>query len=155
MIQRIQSLYLLLTTIVSGIFLNGGFLRIISSEGSETFLRFSGVYQKAGETGPDLIGRLIPLTIISLLIPLISLTAIFLFKMRKLQLKLTIFLLILEILLILTGAFSAIKMVQSHPSSVIPELNILFPFMEIIFTFLAYIGIRKDELLIKSYDRLR
>ena len=155
MIQRIQSLYLFLTTIIAFLFLRGGFISIISFEGSETLLRFSGVYQKAGETGFVLIGKMIPLTVISLLIPLISIITIFFFRKRNLQIKLTIILLVLEILLIITGAFYAFTMVQKHSSSVIPELNILLPFLEIIFTFLAYVGIRKDEVLVKSYDRLR
>ncbi|MDQ1296032.1 MAG: hypothetical protein QG611_10 [Bacteroidota bacterium] len=155
MIQRIQSLYLFLTTIVSGLFLKGSFLSFINSSGSESFLRFTGVYQLTGETGSELIGRMIPLTVISLLIPVISFITIFLFRKRNLQTKLIIILLVLEILLIVTGAFYAFTMLQNHPSSVIPELNFFFPFLEIIFTFLAYIGIRKDEALIKSYDRLR
>jgi Domain of unknown function (DUF4293) len=58
-------------------------------------------------------------------------------------------------LLILTGAFYAVTMVQSSHATVTPELNFFFPLLEIILTFLAYNGIRKDEILIKSYDRLR
>jgi len=155
MIQRIQSLYLFLTTIVSGLFLNGSFLSFISSNGSESFLRFSGIYQTTGETGSELIGRMIPVTVISLLIPFISFLAIFLFKKRSLQLKITLALMILEFLLIITGSFYTFEMVKSNSFSVNPELNTFFPFFEIIFTFLAFIGIRKDEMLIKSYDRLR
>lgn len=155
MIQRIQSLYLLLTAIVSGLFLNGGFLSIINNQGSEEILKFSGVYQKTGEEGFDIIGRMIPVTVISLLIPFLALVTIFLFKNRKHQIKFTLILLILEILLIASGAYFAISLVQSNPSSVVPEMNFFFPFVEIILTFLAFIGIRKDDVLIKSYDRLR
>jgi uncharacterized membrane protein (UPF0182 family) len=150
-----QSVYLFLTTTISCLFLTGGFLIISNYEGYETFMRFSGVYQKSGDTGLSLIAKMIPLTVISLLIPVISFITIFLFRKRNLQTKLTIILLVLEILLILTGAFYAVKMVQVSPAPVTPELNFFFPFLEIIFTFLAYTGIRKDEVLIKSYDRLR
>lgn len=155
MIQRIQSVYLLLTTIVSCLFLAGGFLIISNYQGYETFMRFSGVYQKSVDTELILIAGMIPLTVISLLIPLISFITIFLFRKRNLQIKLTIILLVLEILLILTGVFYAVKLVQSSPATLSPELNFFFPFLEIILTFLAYTGIRKDEVLIKSYDRLR
>jgi len=155
MIQRIQSLYLFLTTIVSGLFLKGSFLSFINYNGSESFMRFTGIYRSTGETVSELIGRMVPVTVISLLIPLISFLAIFFFKKRSLQMKITLVLLILEVLLIITGSFYTIELVKSNSFSVIPELNTFFPFLEIIFTFLAYIGIRKDEMLIKSYDRLR
>lgn len=155
MIQRIQSVYMLLTTIVSGLFLRDGFLSIVNDEGTETFLKFNGIYQKVGETGFNLIDKMIPLTVLTLLIPLISFITIFLFKKRDIQLKITRILLLLEILLIATGAWYTITMVQISPSSIVPRMNFFIPFIEIILTFLAYLGIRKDQVLIKSYDRLR
>ena len=35
------------------------------------------------------------------------------------------------------------------------DISIIFPVVSIVFTFLAYRGIRKDELLVRSYERLR
>jgi hypothetical protein len=40
-------------------------------------------------------------------------------------------------------------------ASVSPCISHLFPLLMFIFSILAYKGVRKDELLVRSYDRLR
>ncbi|HUU99689.1 MAG TPA: DUF4293 family protein, partial [Bacteroidales bacterium] len=84
MIQRIQSIYLLLTTIMSVLFLKGSFLRFINNAGSELAIDFMGINQMNNEKGFELVEQMIPLTVIFILIPLISFLAIFLFKKRRL-----------------------------------------------------------------------
>lgn len=155
MIQRIQSVYLLLTTIVSGLFLNGSFLKFSTAEGSDIVMKFNGIYQTAGEKGIELIARTIPLTVISVLIPVISLLTIFLYKNRKLQIKSALTLIILEVLLIGAVAYYGLTFIQNNNVSPVPVIKTFIPIVTIILSTLACRGIKKDEDVVKSYDRLR
>lgn len=155
MIQRIQTLYLLLTTIVSGLFLKWGFLTIINSEGSQTILKFKGFFRAAVENGIGGMDKLLPLTVISVLIPAISLVAIFIFKNRKLQMKLTLVILVLEVVLLIAAISLSLMAIRTLSFSITTNINALFPFLSIIFTILAFRRIKKDDDLVKSYDRIR
>ena len=92
---------------------------------------------------------------IAVLIPLMGFVTIFIYKKRRIQLRLTIFLLILEILLIVAGVIYAANQIRMNSGSVTLPIRIGFPIVEIILTFLAYRSIRHDEDLVRSYDRLR
>lgn len=155
MIQRIQSLYLLLTTLLSGLFLKGSFLKFINNTGSEITINFKGIYQTAGEKGIDLIEKMIPLSVIFILIPVLSILAILLFKNRKLQLKATMIVIILTILLIATAACTGISIIQSNQAALVPGVKMFVPLLILVFSILAYRRIKRDEDLVKSYDRLR
>lgn len=155
MIQRIQTVYLFLTTILSGLFLNGKFLVLSDKTGSETVFTFNRIYKKMATSGNEVVSRLIPFTAIAILIPLIAFVAIFLYKKRRLQLRMTLFLLILEFLLICAGVAYVVSFIRMNSDTVTMTVSLLFPMVEIILTFLAYRGIRHDEELVKSYDRLR
>ncbi len=155
MIQRIQSLYLLLTTVLSGLFLKGSFLNFINKAGSEITINFKGIYQIAGEKGYPLIDKLIPISIILILIPVLSILAILLFKKRKLQLKVTLVLIIFAALLIAFSAYYGISVIQSYQATPVPGFKMFVPLLILVFSILAYRSIKKDENLVKSYDRLR
>jgi hypothetical protein len=155
MIQRVQSLYLLLTTLLSGLFLKGNFLKFINTEGSGTIVNFTGIYKATGDKGFDLIEKLLPLSIMFVLIPVISVVAIFLYKNRKLQLKITLILIIISISLIVISAYYGISLMNSYHASFVPGIKMFTPFLILVFAILAYRGIKKDEALVKSYDRIR
>jgi hypothetical protein len=155
MIQRKQTVYLLLTTILSGLFLKGKFLVLTDKTGSETIFTFTRIFQKMPGSGNEVINRILPFTAIAILIPLVAFIVIFLYKKRPLQLRLTLLLLILEFLLIVAGAAYALSFVRINSDAITLTVSLLFPFVEIILTFLAYRGIKHDEKLVRSYDRLR
>ena len=155
MIQRIQSLYLLLTTLLSGLFLKGSFLKFINTAGSEIAINFKGIYQTAGEKEYPLIDKLFPVSVVLILIPVLSILAIVLFKRRKLQLRVTVILIIFEALLIGFSTYYGISIVQSYHVTLVPGLKMFVPVIMLVLTILAYRGIKKDEELVKSYDRLR
>ncbi len=155
MIQRIQSVYLLLTTILSGLFLNGYFLKISNGGISDIFMRFNGIYQTTEENSIELIGKTIPLTVVSVLIPFISLLTIFLYKNRKVQIKSALVLIVLEVLLVGTIVYYTLTFIQNNNVSPVPVIKTFIPIVTIIFSILAYRGIKKDDEIVKSYDRLR
>jgi hypothetical protein len=155
MIQRVQSLYLLLTTLLSGLFLNGNFLKFINTEGSGIIVNFTGIYKVTGDKGFDLIEKLLPLSVLFILIPVISVLAILLYKNRKLQLIITLILIIISILIIAVSFFYGISLINSYHVSFVPGIKVFVPFLILVLAILAYRGIKKDEALVKSNDRLR
>lgn len=138
MIQRFQTIYLLLTTLFSILFLSGEMV-VLKNE--------TGVVEAHG--------IVLPLVVLLILIAVISLLTIFLFKNRKFQLKLSIALIALSIILILALAYYAFTLSGKYNAQIQFRINLIFPVMVLVFSILAYMGIRKDEELVKSYDRLR
>ena len=155
MIQRIQSLYLLLTTILSLLFLKGNFLNFIDKSGYAIKVTFKGIITNAGRQDFELIEKLLPLSAIIILIPLLSLIAILLFKSRKIQVWLSLSIIVLVVGFIIASIFYSCFIITEYGTEIIPGLKMVVPVLILIFAILAYRGIRKDDRLIKSYDRLR
>jgi len=155
MIQRIQSLYLLLTIIFSSIFLKGDFLKFINNNGSEIEMNLRGAWQitETGESG--LIPGYIFLSAIIVLIPVISLAALLSFKNRKLQIRITIVLIISAVVFSGLLAYYVILLKRNYQAQFLPGFKTVIPLLVLVFAILAYRGIRKDENIVKSYDRLR
>lgn len=135
MIQRIQSIWLLLA---------GG-----SALASLKFSFYSG--SKANGVFEELnsaTGFL--LLILTVAVALTAFITIFLFKNRKLQMKLTWLGLILQIAGIAVLVSKTNEFTQGNYS-----LTALFAFVVPVLFLLAWMGIRKDDKLVKSMDRLR
>lgn len=139
MIQRIQSIYLFLAAVASFVM---GFVPLGAIVNQQTLATTMFGGQQS-----------LPLMILGLLTGVIALASIFLFKNRKLQLK------IVRSNAILVGVFIglciyflAINMVTKID---LPRPGIVFPLFSILFNVLAMRGIVADEQLIKSMDRLR
>ena len=102
-----------------------------------------------------MIRSLIPLSVIMLIICILSFAAIFLFKKRKIQLKFTVFVILLTIIFIGLILFYAFWITGKYKAEPVTGLKMLIPLLLLVFGILAYRGISKDENLVKSYDRLR
>lgn len=156
MIQRIQTIYLLLTTIFSGLFLNGNILRFINTAGIQLHMKLTGIYSSAsaGQAGA-LVNQVIPFTVTGILIPLCSVITIFLFRNRKLQIKFSLVLIFLLAALILI--LTAYSVYISKEFNVLPATGFkaVLPLLSLLTAILAYRGIRKDIELVSSYERLR
>jgi len=156
MIQRIQSLFLLLTIIASSLFLTGGYLDLVNStSGYEAVARFSGIYMVSSGSGNILASHLFPVPVISVLVPAVAAVAILLYKNRKLQKKIILFDIFLELILIISGFILIIPVVQHNSAILKPGYRIIMPLLSLVFLVLAYLGVKKDDELVKSYDRLR
>lgn len=152
MIQRIQSLYLLLTAILMGIlcflpygeFLKGSYVYELSVWGIST----------TGEAG-EIIAATTPMGILAVLSTLLPFVTIFLYKFRYLQARLCI----VEIVLLL-GMLIYLGMYIYRGWSTVADKFVfsvidLFPLLGILFSYLAYKGIIRDITLVKSLDRIR
>lgn len=137
MIQRIQTLYLIMTILLSVLFLTG---RMI-------------VIEKDAEVIHQ--GMIVPLAVTAALIALISAVSIFLYKNRKQQMKLAIILIILSSVLTAALVIYGFILTSQNGGRIRLNLSIILPFPMIITSLLAYRGIKKDEELVRSYDRLR
>ena len=136
MLQRIQTVYLLIAALFSA-----GFIFIfklwVDQSGHPVFIE--DVYSALGLT---------------LLSALISLVTIFLFRNRKLQFVLGRINILLN--LILLGLFVYWSLTVSGETSVSEKgIGMLTPVFSIVFLVLANKAIKKDEDLVKSVDRLR
>lgn len=148
MIQRIQTVYLLLTTVIAVLFLSGD---IILFENGRS-LMLTG-YAPGGEgTQPE---PILPLTVLLLIIPFLSLILIFLYKKRKLQMKLTILLIFTILLTVAMIGYFAWNLSRASSTDIVFTYKMILPLLMLIFSVLAYAGIKKDEEIVRSYDRLR
>ena len=135
MIQRIQSIYLLMVSILSIVIC---FYPYASIEG--TALNFCSSIIYGG---------------LASIIPAITLVTIFLFRKRILQMRLCSFAIVLMI-------FQAIYMIASFfiaskdaATACHLYLPVVVPFINVILTYLAIRGIGKDEAMVRAADRLR
>lgn len=135
MIQRKQSVFLFFSGIIS----------IIS-------IWFANLWKAATQwIQPD---DNITAFVLFLLSAFISLVTVFLFKNRKLQVKLNIVNIILNILLIGYLAYGLSNLPGGFSNSE-KGIGLLVPFLSIVLLFIANRYIQKDEKLVKSVDRFR
>lgn len=146
---------MVLTTLLPFLFLKGPVLSIINKSGSGTLLNLRGLFQISGDSVPELVSKPVFLQTVLILIPLVSAIALSLFRNRKLQMKFTILLMILSVTLTGIIIYHIINLTTGDQLSLIPGYRMFLPLLILLFSFLAYRGISKDDNLVKSYDRLR
>ena len=135
MIQRIQSIWLLLAAAASFATLKLSF--------------YSG--NKDNNLFEELTGSsYFPLLILSVSVGLLALITIFLYKNRKLQIFLSLVGIVLQ-LIVLAIYFQQTKTYVQGSFTLTSAVSFIIP----VFFIMAWLGIRKDEKLIKSMDRLR
>ena len=161
MIQRIQTLYLLLASVAMVMTLH--FPLATVAIGSDEILL--NAYSVTGIEAQGLSMWIFICLIVMLALPtLLSIVIIFLFKNRMLQLRLCVSNIVLQV-----GALACIgvfcwrmtEAVSSLPQYVGSEMVFklgwpsIMPVIAIIFTVLALRGVAKDEALVRSLDRIR
>lgn len=154
MIQRIQTLYLAIATALSGFLLKGDIIKMVGKKGELYGLSFKGI-SLIGDTSMEMIEKSIPLTVLMLLVPVLFFISMLLFKNRKLQIRASVLSTLLfagVLIMILFYIFIFEKNIGAEP---IYNIKLSFPLVGLVFGYLAFRAILKDELLIKSYDRIR
>ena len=118
-------------------------------------MSLNGIWQSS-ETGNDeLIMSLVPLSGIPILISILSIIAIFLFRKRKIQLKLAGAIVLLTTIFIGLMVYFIFRFKGEFQAELVLVYRMFIPVLILIFGILAYLGIRRDENLVKSLDRLR
>ncbi len=140
MIQRIQSVYLLVVAILWAVLLLSPAIDIFAFNQPATATTFA----------------LYPiLNVFEIVIVLLALISIFFYKKRLIQIKLVLFNIVLMIgYYLLAGLFIYLI---NNSGDLNAELNfgIVFPAISIILSWLAFRAIRKDENLVRAADRIR
>jgi hypothetical protein len=155
MIQRIQSVYLFLITLLSLLFFNGNYLNFIDRSGSAMIVNFTGIIKSTEGSGFELISTVWPLIVIFVLISVVSFITIFLFKKRDIQLLFSKILIGLISASILVSVFYSYQVTSKYSAMFIPGVKMIVPVILLLLSVLAFRGIRRDDNLVKSYDRLR
>ena len=155
MIQRIQTIYLLVVSLL-GVF--GCFMPLIEFTHGLVFgtLNAIGFMQTSPGSEDIILDNLWGLMLLSAIIPLIAFVTIWLYHKRMLQIRLTI----LNILLMI-GYYAVLGVgiwsitAKYNPEDFHPQIAIVFPLINIILSWLAIRGIGKDEAKVRAADRLR
>lgn len=154
MIQRVQSIYLLLTSVLSAWFISGKMLIFFGDNGSEICIALNNTSVISNRDGYIQYSAII-LALWFLIAGLLSLISILLFRRRKLQLMMTRIVYFLIAAGILTGLYYSVTIIRESGFGLKINHNLFLPPLMILSVYLARKGIKKDDELIKSYDRLR
>ena len=127
-------------------------LRFVDSNSKTYELTYLGI---VNIDDGEYIVKAIPLTILLVIIVLLLLITISSFKKRILQMRLSVFSILLMI-----GSLGLIFFYSFHGKSktggdIFYLYPLVFPLVSAILTFLAFKGVKKDEELVRSYDRIR
>ncbi len=147
MIQRIQTVYILIAEmLIASLF----FLKFADLSVNSELYTFTveGIFN--GET---MVFDGLPIMIFIGLITLLHLVIILMYKKRVLQIRITVFTIIL--LMGLTGLFFYFIYSGFTDVKVAFKVPMAFPVIAIILDYLAIRSIGKDEALVRSLDRIR
>jgi hypothetical protein len=155
MIQRIQTVYLAIVLVLCAVLFSGSFFRCTDETGQVIKLMLSGnLTDKAGQSFAK-VGPLWPAMVIIGLTALATLITILLYSNRKLQMMTSVSVIVLSFALIGAIALYAIKVNHSYKLMIHPGVSEAAALLALVFSVLAYLAIRRDERLVRSYDRLR
>ncbi|RYF20173.1 MAG: DUF4293 family protein [Flavobacteriales bacterium] len=152
MIQRIQSIWLLLATITISCLL---FVPMVTTTVGSTEYQVlaTGLYQKTGEVTSK-VEAFLPLLISTIAVALMCFINIFNFRKRAIQKKI----IIANVVLIIGLSFWCSQYAKRIPGGLETanyNVGMFLPVIAILFCMLAVRGINNDEKLLKSADRLR
>jgi hypothetical protein len=147
MIQRIQTVYILLSAILIGLLFSLPFAEIVHHDQLYLF-DIRGIVKEdvVQENG-------LPVALLIGLILLLHVFALFIYKKRILQIRVLVFTILLMIGLL--GLFYFFISYTFTDARISYRLAIIFPLIAVIFDYLAIRNIGKDEVLIRSIDRIR
>lgn len=160
MIQRIQSVFLALAAIASTLMLIPfKKMPLINFYGENVTLNFHSLYIEnliPGEASPFSPYFSWPLTAILVLITFLAIVAIFLYKNRTTQLLWIKINILLTIILVAGFFFGYVNILEDKLGvQAIYHMNSFIPALILLFLILAYRGVKKDDKLVKSMDRIR
>ena len=140
--QRIQTLWLLLAGVAMTLtlFLPLALFSTQSVMGAENFEMYS-LWVKNATDGS--------------IITMISFATIFLFKKRKIQMRLCVFSMLLAIGYIIDFAVRAWQFKAVLDADFSIKFALGLPFIALVLLYLAFRGVRKDEILVRISSRIR
>ena len=154
MIQRIQTVYLLIITALTIAML---FMPLADVRLDDIFYSFKAEGLNTLTTPAQLVYPTWALMALTALIALIACITIFLYKNRMLQIRFCVFNAILLVGFYGLFTFFLLKIVDLsysiHPANI--RIALVFPLICLILDYLAIRNIGADEMMVRSLDRLR
>ncbi|UEG53920.1 DUF4293 domain-containing protein [Mucilaginibacter daejeonensis] len=155
MIQRVQSIYLFLASLAIFALYMVTIANNVYVNGIPTNIKATGLFQDLNGAQQQ-VTPFVALTAVTAIVALVPLVIIFLYKNRKQQIAFAYG----AILVIIGHSFWVSQTVKNAIGGVMLGTNnfgvgLFLPPIAILLIFLAIKGIKKDEALIKSADRLR
>lgn len=155
MIQRLQSVYLLLAGITATLLLFIPLARFnVSGQGYFSLSPFGIDSINVAPIG-DTNSYLWVIALCTVLVAVCSFCSIFLFKHRMLQLKLTRWAMVFEVVYCMTYAFQCYNFQSNTTSHFAFTIGTVLPSVAFIFLWLAARAIKKDEELVRAANRIR
>lgn len=154
MIQRIQSVYLLITSLLTGNLFFSSMGKIANEEGMFE-LKFLGLTRITESQPSEVVFSTWPLMLLIALTTLVSLVSIFLYKNRFTQIRICGLNIVLLAGLTGLSLYTLHSLASSIEGSLSYTFAIFLPLIGIVLTILAIRAIGRDEALIRSVDRLR
>lgn len=151
MLQRIQTIYLFLSSILLVLML---FMPIMDFNSGEYAFNTLKITQLP-ETDANYSLTAIPIFILISISTVITIFSIFLFKKRPLQMRFTVFSIILLVSFYLMIAYYRFIAIDFEIVSTSYSIGLIIPLIASILNFMANRRIKKDEDLVKSADRIR
>lgn len=150
MIQRVQTIFLLISTILLSLLFIYPLTEFLDD--SSTIFNFTvfGIYADNEE-----IVSTLPLLILLSIVNILSLVSIFLFKNRPLQMRISIYNILVLFGFIGMFVFYIFNTADSINANIHFTIFSIMPVISIILIYLAYRAIKKDEELVRSADRIR
>ena len=153
MIQRVQSVYLIISAIITLLIFYFPIADLTTATETYSFW-YRGLYGILLDK-EVLIEHSTPLAILYLLTLMLIISTIFLYKLRPVQMKLCFINIILTIICVGLTLVYLFIVYSDFKANVQFKLFALLPFVSVFFLYMAYRGIKKDEELVKSVDRIR
>jgi len=147
MIQRIQSIYILMAEVLIATLLG---IKLADLSANGELLEF---FAKGIMKGEEVIFNGLPILIFIGIVTVLHVIILFMYKKRMLQIRLLVFTIIL--LLGLFGMFFYFAYAGFEGAKVAFKVPVAFPVIAVILDWLAIRAIGKDEALIRSLNRLR
>ena len=152
MLQRSQTLFLLGAFILSLFLLTGPITRL-TLDGSEFILKYNGLF----DTTAEKMGVATwPLPILFIGVAVLTFLNIFFYRHRMRQIRIAIFLILLNAGIIgMMFYYTYVARMQLEGSIVLHQWRFVIPPINMILLYFAFRRIRRDELLVKAFDRIR
>ena len=154
MIQRIQTLYLLIADLLIAILFFVPFAEIAGKDGGLYLLNVAGLQAEGTSLGAFQL-KTWPLQILMVMILLGLILIIFQYRNRVWQIKLSYAAILLQIILSTLIGFYAWSGSTLAGGTFSLKIFFTFPLLAAVIVFLAIRGMVKDENLVKSIDRIR
>lgn len=151
MIQRIQTIYLLLTAILLGVAMCYPIGVFVDADGVSTSV-FTPLHLMLADGTSQLTIGMIGLLLVALIV---NVSAIFLYKNRMLQIRVTNFSSLIIIGYYIAAVVFVFLFKSDLEASFRPAVACCFPLIGIILNYLAFRAIMRDEILVRGSDRLR